>query len=160
MKTLSLVFALVLGSSLATVGCSGSDNGNSGSGSGSAQAGPLYDTPANAKVTPGDVHGTWGGSQRDDVGTIDFRVRVEDGQIELANRCTFPNNEVVTVYVSAKARITDASITIEEAKQDSKKSADGKEECNVATQVREYMYTIDGTKLMLEGAPELTKLTD
>jgi hypothetical protein len=122
----------------------------------------LFTTPSNARVT-GGIFGVWGGGSSDSDGTIDYRMRIENGKVTLANRCRFNDGNTLQVGVVSSIRIADGSITFLENAESVQKSPDGKKECHVSVKIREYPYAISGTKLIL-GEPgssvEFQKLTD
>jgi hypothetical protein len=149
------LFAVTL--CLGLVACSSDDGANT-------PGNDLFGAPPSSKVTENKLEGTWGGSQVDADGELDYRMRFTGSTATLANRCKFKDGTPdIVVGIDVPVRITADKITFLENKSDTKKSADNKKECGVRAQIKDYAYELAGTKLTLKDGPvetELTKISD
>lgn len=164
------VLLLSLGLSLPLLACSGATNpgveGSGGAAEGSSAYDPLFSAPGGA-ATGDQVYGLWGGAA-DRAGTkYDIRMRLEDGRITLAGRCTFGDGTTLTTGISGTARVasksddfgcvslkgsvdqkpTCGSISILESK--SNKQTRGEKFCSVELKPMTWKYALAGTDLEL-----------
>ncbi len=181
-RSLGFGWTLSLGAALFSVACSGADaasivpgsssgQASSSSAAAAAAAGPtLFDAPSSTKATPDSLFGLWGGElQPVDGWQYDIRLRLTEGTMTSAQRCTSPDGATGGVAsVSASARIADDTIDVLESKDDAKTV--GAVTCRVAVRpqhvprcpddaftLKSKCFELSGTQLTLYGANDLDK---
>lgn len=105
--------SLVLALSLASTGCSSSDDDG-----GNESFDGLY-APAQAAVNTSSVFGTWGGSSEQSGFDLERRIKLTASSITLSLRCT-KGAESAIVGVTVAATVTETNATVTEGKSDSK----------------------------------------
>jgi hypothetical protein len=176
---------LSLGLALPLLACSGASNpgvdGSGGGGAGGSSAyDPLFSAPGGS-ATADQVYGLWGGSAERAGTKFDIRMRLEDGRITLAGRCTFKDGTTLTTGTSGSARVatkadsfgcfspkghgtekpTCGSIEILESKTN--KQTLGEKFCTVELKPMMWRYALTGMDLVLSTDTddlELVKLSD
>jgi hypothetical protein len=168
--------------SSSAVGTSSSSSSSGGSATGSATDTPstssgeasgsqwdaLFEAPSTDSATPGSLFGRWGAT----AGTSDeLRLVLGSDNVMQARRCKgFAGAPDTTIGTSAKARVTEASITPLETK------AIGKFPCEIAIHATELVacnmddgrisncFELSGTSLSVwtdqDGKVDYTKLAD